>query len=389
MGRRKAALILALVTGLGAVILTATLAACGSGMALVQRRPSVSTTALPIVSVVAVGIALGLPLAWQALSGLSGKSSRQFGLPLAGGLALVMVYLLAVAGGQAVVSSQTSPLLALTPFHILALTLPPLLLLWGAASLVKDPQFTWRQSWGGLGGGAFGSVGLAFLIEATLLVIGVVIAVSVMASSPDGLEKFRRLRPTLGGAVDPALLRSLLRNPIVILGLLFGVSVIVPLIEEPVKSLVPALAGAWQTPAAQRLFLWGVASGAGFALLEGVVNGGLNTEQWGLIALLRVGSSAMHCFAAGLTGWGWGEALTRRKWLRLALAYAAAVVIHGVWNAVSIGMSIATERLDPGALQNALITASIGLLVFLTLGAIVALMIMAKRLSVQGAALEV
>ena len=332
---------------------------------------------------------LGLPLTWQAISGLNGKPSRRFELSPGGGLALILVYLLAVAGGEAAVSRQPFSLLALTPFHILALALPPLLLLWGAASLVKDSQFTWRQSWGGLGGGAFGSVGLAFLIEAILLAVGVMIAATVMTASPDGLEKFRNLRPTLGGAADPALLRSLLRNPAVILGLLFSVSVVVPLIEEPIKSFVPALAGMWQTRTAKQLFLWGVAGGAGFALFEGVVNGGLSTEQWGLVALLRVGSSAMHCFAAGLTGWGWGEALTRRKWLRLALAYAAAVVIHGIWNAVSIGMVVASEGLDPGALQNTLVAGSVGMLIFLTLGAMVALMTIAKRLSVQGAASEV
>jgi hypothetical protein len=378
VSRRRAALIAALVTGVSAVLLTVALAVCGLGLTLVQRRSSPSTAALPIVSVVAVGIALGLLLAWQAVAGLSGKPSRQLGLPLAGGTALVALYVLAVAGGQAVVSSPSFPLLALTPFHILALALPPLLLLWSAASLVRDTQFTWRQSWGGLGGGAFGAAGLAFLIEATLLVVGVMIVMSVLAASPGGLEKFRSLRPTLGGAADPVLVRSLLRNPVVIAGLLLSVSVVVPLIEEPAKSLAP-----------QRLFLWGAAGGAGFALLEGVVNGGLNTEQWGLVVLLRVGSSAMHCFATGLTGWGWGEALARRRWLRLALAYAAAVVIHGVWNAVSIGMAVASEGLDPGALQNALVAASIGLLALLTLGAMIALMTMAKRLSVQGAASEV
>ena len=211
---------------------------------------------------------LGLPLAWQAISGLSGKPSGRFGLPLAGGLVLIVVYVLAVAGGQAVVNLRPSPPLALPPFHVAALALPPLLLLWGTAWLVNDRQFTWRQSWGGLGGGAFGAVGLAFLIEAALLALGVAIAVMVMALSPEGSVELRNWRPTPGGLADPALLRSLLRNPAVILGLLISVSVVVPLIEEPAKSLVPALVGAWQTPTVNRLFLWGVASGAGFASLK-------------------------------------------------------------------------------------------------------------------------
>ncbi len=384
--RRKAALILALVTGLGACCSTLTIAACGLGVALIQQRSSLADTVLPMFSIVAAGTGLGLPLAWQAISGLRGKPSGRLRLPLAGGWVLIVVYGLAVAGGQAVVNLRPSPPLALPPFHVAALALPPLLLLWGTAGLVNDQQFTWRQSWSGLGGGAFGAVGLAFLIEAVLLALGVAIAVMVMALSPEGSVELRNWRPTPGGLADPAFLRSLLRNPAVILGLLVSVSIIVPLIEEPAKSLVPALVGAWQTPTVNRLFLWGVAAGAGFAIFEGVVNGGLNTEQWGLVALLRVGSSAMHCFAAGLTGWGWGEALTRHKWRRLILAYGAAIVMHGIWNAVSIGMAVASEALDPGVAQNALVAASIGGLVLLTIGAIVALIIMAKRLSVQATA---
>jgi len=39
---------------------------------------------------------------------------------------------------------------------------------------------------GGLGGGAFGAVGLAFLIEAILLALGVALAVVVMSLSPEG-----------------------------------------------------------------------------------------------------------------------------------------------------------------------------------------------------------
>ncbi len=52
--------------------------------------------------------------------------------------------------------------------------------------------------------------------------------------------------------------------------------------------------------------------------------------------------------------------------------------------AVSIGMVVASEGLDGGAMQTVLVTACFGLLAFLTLTAIMVLMIMAKRLSTQG-----
>jgi hypothetical protein len=376
---RTISLLLAAIIGLGAFLFAGTIAAFGLSLALVERRQLEPGLTLPLFSIVVAGAGLGLPLAWQAVASLRGKPSRHFALSSALGLALVLGYVLAVASGQAVLNLRLAPTLSLPVIHVVALALPPLLLLWGAAALTKDQQFTWRQMWSGLGGGAFGAVGLAFAIEAILLMIGVVGAVIVIGVSPDGAERLRNLRPTPGGLADPELLRPFLRNPAVIVTLFVSLGLIVPLIEEPAKSLVPALAGMWQTLTPTRGFLLGVASGAGFAVLEGMLNGALSVEDWGTVALLRVGSSAMHCLAAGLTGWGWGQVRTRRGWLWLVLTYVVAIVLHGTWNSISFGMAVAATALDPGVLQTALVTSAVGLLVLLAIGTIIALMWLAKR----------
>jgi hypothetical protein len=379
---RTAWLLLAFGMGLGAFLLTGALSAIGLLLALIDRQRFSASSLLPILSLAAAGAGFGLPLVWQAIAGLRGKPSRRFTLPLVWGIALILIYLLALVGGQTVLSLRLAPTLTLPPLHVLAFALPPLLCLWGAAALAKDPQFTWRQLWGGLGG-AFGSLTLAFLAELILLVMGGAVVAVMMATTPNWAELLRRLRPTPDGlTTDPALIRSLLRNPLVIVALLVSLSLVVPLIEEAVKSLVPALAGAWQKPSVTRLFLLGVAGGAGFAVIEGILNGGLSGEEWASVALLRVGSSAMHCFTAGLTGWGWGQVWTRRKWLYLVLTYGLAVLIHGTWNAVSIGMGVVAEAMDPGVLQTTLVGASVGMLIFLMIGLITALMIMAKRCSI-------
>jgi hypothetical protein len=112
-----------------------------------------------------------------------------------------------------------------------------------------------------------------------------------------------------------------------------------------------------------------------------MLNGALSVEDWGTVALLRVGSSAMHCLAAGLTGWGWGQVRTRRGWLWLVLTYAVAIALHGTWNSISTGMAVAATALDPGVLQTALVTSAVGLLVLLAIGTIIALMWLAKRWS--------
>lgn len=380
---RTAGLILAFTVGLGAFLFTSTLSACGLTLALIESRWRSPLMTMPALSLAAVGVGMGVPLAWQAIAGLSGWPSRRFALPLGLGIALVLVYLVALGGGQAVLSLQLAPALTLPPFHIVALALPPLLLLCGAAALTREPQFTWRQWWSGLSGGAFGSLTIAFFAEMILVVIGFALLVIVLMAMPDQMEQLRGFQPTPGGQLDPEQMRVLSRNPVLILTVLVSLSLIVPLVEEAAKSIGPALVGAWHRPSAALVFLWGVAGGAGFAVVEGMLNGGLSIEAWSMTALLRVGTAAMHCVTAGLTGWGWGQVWTRRKWLLLLLSYTLAVALHGVWNLVSIGMGLASVAFDSGILQNALIAAAVGLLLLLTLGMIVALFALAGGLALS------
>jgi hypothetical protein len=376
---QKAGLLVAFGVGLSACLLGGASAACGLSLALINRRQLVPATTLPIISLLVIGVCLGLPLAWQAIAALSGRPSKRLASPLAWGAGLAGLYLVALAGGQTVLSLNLAPAVTLPPFHILALAIPALLCLWGAVRLAKEPQFTWRRLWGALSGGAFGAVGLAFVIELVLLVLGIVAVAIVMGGSPDWIQQLGQSQLTSGGLADSPLVRSLFRNPIVIFTLFASFSFVVPLVEETAKSIVPALAGAWHGRSARQIFLWGVAGGAGFAVVEGLLNGSLSADSWASVALLRIGASAMHCLTAGLTGWGWGEVWTQRRWPRLLLAYVVAVAIHGVWNGASIGIAVAGVAFGPGTSQNTLVIGAVGLLILLTVGEIIALMAIAQR----------
>ena len=376
----SARLLVALLLGLGGFLLSGMLSAGGLVLLLIEGKRLAPHLTLPLFSLAAIGVGMGLPLAWQSFAGLNGWPSRRFSLPLAWGLQLLLVFLMSVIGGQAMLTLGLAPALTLPWFHAVALALPPFLMLWGAASLVRDPHYTWRQMWGGLGG-ALGSLGLAFVVEFGLLAIGLVAVAIVVEANPDLAAAFSQLRPTPDYQALSELMDLLLHQP-VILGMLFvALGLIVPLVEEAAKSLVPALAGARLKPTVAGLFLWGVAGGAGFAIVEGMLNAGLGVQDWASVALMRIGSSTMHCLTAGLTGWGWGKVWAQRQWLHLLLAYALAVITHGAWNSISVGMIAFAETLQQGALQSVLVMASFVLLALLTLGMITALMILAKRLS--------
>jgi len=76
------------------------------------------------VSFAALGLGLGLPLAWQGLNSLRGRPSRLFRPRPA--RVLVTVFVVAVIFGQVVLTLDLLPALAFPPFYILGALLPPL-----------------------------------------------------------------------------------------------------------------------------------------------------------------------------------------------------------------------------------------------------------------------
>jgi hypothetical protein len=152
------------------------------------------------------------------------------------------------------------------------------------------------------------------------------------------VQRFSELLQSTPALEDPEALVALVRSPLVIVAALSVVAGAVPLIEEAVKTLgVPLLA--YRRPGMSQAVLWGLAGGAGFALVEGLLNtlGGL--QGWALVVLVRLGATLLHCLTGALMGLAWYEGLRRwRRWRMLGL-YGGSVAIHAFWNVLSVGVS--------------------------------------------------
>jgi RsiW-degrading membrane proteinase PrsW (M82 family) len=158
-----------------------------------------------------------------------------------------------------------------------------------------------------------------------------------------------------------------LLNPGVLFILFSFIAVLVPMIEETFKPIgVWFLAGQKITPA--QGFGYGVISGAGFALFENLGNTSSGGEAWALVAGSRISTLLLHCFTAGLVGWGLASAWSQRRYLRLALTYAIAVLVHGFWNGLAV-LSAASSLQGmtniplPASLQKVGAFASVGILI--------------------------
>jgi hypothetical protein len=99
----------------------------------------------------------------------------------------------------------------------------------------------------------------------------------------------------------------------------------------------------------------------------------------------------MHCATGGLVGWGWGQLWTARRPGHLVGAYAAAVTIHGLWNAAATGTvilgAIALEH-EGNALLSSLIElgmlALVAWLGLLCVTFVAALILAGRRLAGEG-----
>ncbi|MCL7454138.1 MAG: PrsW family intramembrane metalloprotease, partial [Anaerolineae bacterium] len=298
-------------------------------------------------AILAAAAGLGLAVAWQAWRSIQGKGSALF-RPRSGWL-LVLAFLLAVAAGQAILSLDRIPALAFAPFHILAGVLPPLALL-ALAGRGLGGKSRWRDVVLQLGSGGLLATPLAFAVEMVILVGLAIAAVLSLALRPGGMALLERLQALLEAGPwlpDPSQLLPAVVSPWTILIVLAVVAGIVPIIEEAVKSLGVGLM-AYRRPGRAQAFLWGVAGGAGFALVEGLLNTAGGLQSWTLVILLRVGGTLLHAFTGGLMGLAWYQLFSRR-WKRVAGLYASSVALHSLWNGLSLGIGFLGVGAGEGA----------------------------------------
>jgi RsiW-degrading membrane proteinase PrsW (M82 family) len=110
-----------------------------------------------------------------------------------------------------------------------------------------------------------------------------------------------------------------------------------PIPEELTKALGPGLMGRRIKDERQAFFV-GLASGAGFAILENMLYEGIYASwsgwTWGGITLLRGIGSVLHPLGTGIIALALFRARKREKgWFgRLARAYLLAVGLHTLWN---------------------------------------------------------
>jgi len=182
------------------------------------------------------------------------------------------------------------------------------------------------------------------ILEAVLIFAVVIGVLMALAHNPQVMKTLESLLPLLEGtALTPEelveLFTPLLSLPPILSGILVLVAVVIPMIEEAFKTLgVWLLKGRGITPAEG--YIAGMVSGAGFALIEGLLNSaaaaGSASADWLIFVFGRFGGTLVHIFNGGLLGWTMVRHWQDKEHTKVWRTYLLTVVLHGIWNGIAI-----------------------------------------------------
>lgn len=349
------------------VIVSAAGAGLGLLAALIFAVMALLNLEAALFSALALALGLGalvmLPGAWLAYCRLECRPEPHLALP--GGAALGM---LAFGGWAAcLVLGALLGNTVLGGLFVVGAAILPGLYVWSV--IVGRDRPAGLRSWAAMTSSLLGVMPLAFLAE-VLVILVLIVGVGLRGA---GDAQFAALLQQLSeqadaAQLDPALaegfIADLLALPGVLNGTLIFLCIITPLIEELAKPLAVWLLARRIDP--RQGFLFGLLGGLIFAVGENVntlavAAGG---SGWVVLVFGRAGTSLLHMATAGLVGFGIATAFHKRRPLALLLSYAAAVILHGVWNffGVAEGLAPLTDALlfqrlgSMGALALGLIT---------------------------------
>lgn len=261
--------------------------------------------------------------------------------PFRNAWSLLLIAPIVVGLGYLVTNYTRLSWLLLPPIHLAAAGIPVLFLVY-LATLGKNLGSPQRR-WGAMAAGFILGPLIAIILEIMALIAGVIAFMVYVIANPALTAEIEALvmKLSIAGTSEQLMLQALspyLVKPAVIASILFGMAVVVPLIEEAVKPVaVWLLAGKNLTPS--QGFALGAISGAGFALYENLAIS-ITGEMWAAVIVARVGTAVLHILTTSLTGWALAASWRDRRYLRLLPVYLLAVGIHGLWNGIAVAAGI-------------------------------------------------
>jgi len=269
-----------------------------------------------------LGLVCGSMAVYQGIASITNRKSSFFKLP---SFYIFWIILALVLGlGTLILENKIAIDYLFPPLFMLGAALSTFSVLGWAYYRMGFP-ITWRQA------------SLAFVCGSTLAIF-----VAIVLETTFPYFAYRLLKPLwylteefadlAWGA--PGFIERLFASPLILV-FLAVVAVEAPIPEEFAKALAIPMFGRNRIKNERQAFAIGLASGAGFAILENMLYEGLYAHysgwSWGGITLLRSIGSVLHPIGTGIIALGWFR-MKESGAGKLFKAYLLSVGLHTLWN---------------------------------------------------------
>jgi len=274
------------------------------------------------IAAIFLGLFVGPLAVYHGMSTISNRPSSKLRLPP---FYIFWIILGLVLGlGTLIINTNIASAFLFPPFFVFGAALSTFAVLAWAYLKMGFP-ITWRQASLAFVCGSTLAILVAIILETTLPYIAYLL-IGPFQSLANGFADF--------GWGTPGLIERLFASPAIFVFLAIT-AVEAPIPEEFAKALGIPMFGRARIQNERQAFAIGLASGAGFAILENMLYEGLyashNGWAWGGITLLRSVGSVMHPLGTGIIALGWFR-MRNEGAGKLFKAYLLSVGIHTLWN---------------------------------------------------------
>ncbi len=270
-----------------------------------------------------LGLVCGTLAVYHGLMSILNRPSRPLKLPPIYFFWIVFAVVLGL--GNVLLNFGVAANYLFPPVFLLGAALPTLAVVAWAGRRLGWP-ITWRQGALALVAGSTLSIFIAIVLETALPYL------TYLLVAPLEFLAFGFGDLFYGGGGN--FLERLFFSPLIVV-FLITTALAAPIPEEFAKALALPIFGRQRITNERQALMIGLASGAGFAILENMLYEGLyaqyNGWSWGGVALLRGIGAILHTLCTGLVALGWFR-MREGGAGKLIKAYLLAVGLHTLWN---------------------------------------------------------
>lgn len=248
------------------------------------------------------------------------------------------------AGGIVVwqgVATRWEPFLAVAGVTALFLAFARLATRWAPGNRAPGYAVLGATAWGMLGA------------TSIAIVMQLIIAITAIAGAAAGLyvtdpELLAGFLDRVGGeGTLDGFSGEIASTATVSIGIVGMYAVVAPLTEEFTKFLGVVIALRHRELTPYTVFVAGVCSGLGFAVVETLGYSLAAGEGWPFLMALRGPVALVHVTGTTLVAFGWYLQRTRGGF-PLVWYYIVAVLVHGAWNGLTVSMLVSASAVDEG-----------------------------------------